>query len=305
MAGKVHGNSWTCTCNFASPPAQSAMRWVKCHAGTRDARGHLTQFAGGPADFRPNLTPREMLLKGMHGGIYFNPKGGKPGILYPRGRHPHGIPGVTISEYPKEWFEGVPVEAYASRRYSVVHNCYGVKSGLDQRGWEEHGWIKPCDPRGWTQWYFRYFLGRRLDDGEDERQIGRWRACAGAKGRWKSNLIAKCLRDGKAYDDATASPVVRQTLLHWAYELNRADFEAGATRVRRRGAAYVPRSQLAHVLAPGGPHPPADDEEEGERARAAEAKAEASRLGREERAARRGATGGQATPPTKRQCRGD
>lgn len=58
--------------------------------------------------------------------------------------------------------------------------------------------------------YCRYFAGRRSDD--DDRQIRRWLSCAGPKGRWRSNLIGKCLRDGKAFDDSTVAPVVRQTL---------------------------------------------------------------------------------------------
>lgn len=175
----------------------------------------------------------------MHGGIYFNPLGGKPGIRYPRNKFPKGIPGVSTDEFPQEWFDGVPSELYLSRRYSTTHNCYGVKSGLDQVGWESSGWINACDPRGWTQWYFRFYLGRRLEGGEDERQIGRWNGVAGEKGRWKSNLIAKCLIGGKAYDDVSISPVVRQTLLHWAYELSQHDHAAGSKRVSQNGAAYV------------------------------------------------------------------
>jgi hypothetical protein len=62
---------------------------------------------------------------------------------------------------------------------------------------------------------------------------------AGDKGRWKSNLIGKCLREGAAWDDVTVSPVVRQTLLHWAYELTEADFNACKGRVLKRGAAYM------------------------------------------------------------------
>lgn len=232
----------------AAPPIPSTSSKVAAHKGDKGADGRLTPFPKAPAWFRPNLTPHEMLAKGMHGGIYFNPKGGKPGVLYPRSKFPKGIPGVSIDEFPKEWFAGVPKELYLSRRYSTAHNCYGVKSGLDQAGWESSGWINQCDPRGWTQWYFRFFLGRRLPDGEDERQMSRWFGVCGDKGRWKQNLIAKCMRDGKAHDDASVSPVVRQTLLHWAYELSEADFATGAKRVKTHGATYIPRDQLAGVV---------------------------------------------------------
>ena len=30
----------------------------------------------------------------------------------------------------------------------------------------------------------------------------------------------------RSWDDASVSPIVRQSLLHWAYELTEADFEA-------------------------------------------------------------------------------
>ena len=176
----------------AAPPKPSNSKMVGCHSGSKDpSTGKLKQFKDAPAWFKPTLTPREMLLKGMHGGIYFNPKGGKPGVKYPRSKYPNGIPGVSVDEFPKEWFAGVKKELYASRRYDVKHNCYGVKSGLDQAGWESSGWINACDPRGWTQWYFRFFAGRRLEGGEDERQMGRWNGVCGDKGRWKQNLIGE------------------------------------------------------------------------------------------------------------------
>lgn len=260
-----------------SPP--TGVRWVSPHSGARDQQGRLKTFKDAPSHFKPNLAPAQMLGNGMHGGIYWNPKGGKPGINYPRSKFPDGIPGVSIDEFPKEWFEGVPEELYLSRRYSTSHNCYGVKSGLDQAGWETSGWIHPCDPRGWTQWYFRFYNGRRLEGGEDERQIARWNGVAGEKGRWKSNLIAKCAAAGKNFDDVTVSPVVRQTLLHWAYELCAADFQKGAKRVASHGAAYVPRAQLASVM-----NPAAVKEEEAQAAAAAEAQAKA----RDKRARRRG-----------------
>ena len=44
--------------------------------------------------------------------------------------------------------------------------------------------------------YFRFYMGRRLSGGEDERQMGRWKGVCGDTGRWRQNLIAKCLREG-------------------------------------------------------------------------------------------------------------
>ncbi len=255
-----------------------AVRWVAAHSGRRDAKGRLAAFADAPPHFRPNLTPRQMLEKGMHGGIYFNPKGGKPGVRYPLATYPKGIPGVGTDELPAEWFEGVAPELYASRRYDASRNYYGVKSGLDQVGWETHGWINPIDPRGWTQWYFRFYMGRRLDGGEDERQIGRWAGVASERGRWRNNLVAKCMQARADHDDASVSPVVRQTLLHWAYELCAADFDTGTKRVAKRGATYVPRASLGLAKAERS----ADEADEVKAASAKEQKA-----AREERASKR------------------
>jgi hypothetical protein len=39
--------------------------------------------------------------------------------------------------------------------------------------------------------------------------VGRWRNCAGPKGRWKNNLISKIAKAGVAFDNAGVSPVVR------------------------------------------------------------------------------------------------
>ena len=128
---------------------------------------------------------------------------------------------VTHAEFPKHWFAGLPPDAYRARRYSAERNKYRVKAGQDQAFWEEHGWIIDQDPRGWFQWYCRFFLGRRSAD--DARQISRWTGVAGAKGRWKTNLCKKCVHANKRFDDQSVSPVIRQTMLHWAYEITEQD----------------------------------------------------------------------------------
>ena len=78
--------------------------------------------------------------------------------------------------------------------------------------------------------YPRFYQGRRTED--DERQVGRWLRCAGPKGRWKNNLIAKCVRSGCAFDNFAVSPVVRQTLQHWGYKLTKEHYDAQAKKVK-------------------------------------------------------------------------
>ncbi|GAB4819510.1 hypothetical protein N2152v2_006556 [Parachlorella kessleri] len=182
--------------------------------GRRDAQGRLV-FEDRP-DFRPNLTPKQVIQAGSFGGIYFNPSGGKPGI---RGSSVAVDPG----EHPADWFEGLPRKAYAARIYTVGTNKYKVKAGQDQAFWEQKGWIHSQDPRGWFQWYCRFYQGRRTED--DDRQISRWKGVVGDKGRWVRALVNKVLRSNKRYDDTSVSPVIRQTLLHWAFELTEGEFE--------------------------------------------------------------------------------
>ncbi len=106
-------------------------------------------------------------------------------------------------------------------------NKHRVKAGQDQAFWEQHGWIKPQDPRGWFQWYCRFYQGRRTDD--DARQISRWSGVAGAKGRWKRALLNKIVAANAAWDDGAVSPVIRQTLLHWAHEVTEEDVRRHAS----------------------------------------------------------------------------
>lgn len=158
-------------------------------------------------EFKPRLRPDECIRRGIFGGIYFNPKGGKAGIF---GRHVD----IDHREFPKSWFKGLHENMYIGRKYDASINKYGVVSGSDQAYWEAHGWIHPQDPRGWFQWYCRFYMGRRSPD--DERQIKRWLGVCGDNGRWRRALLKKI----KSNRD---SAKIRQTLLHWAFELKKSD----------------------------------------------------------------------------------
>lgn len=212
------------------PPPKESLRKSAWTADAADGaprhptKGHLV-FKDRP-DFTPNLTPAQMIRAGTFGGCYFHPRGGKPGVLN------GGVCDIDPKEFPAAWFEGLEKRHYANRRYDCSINLYGVKAGQDQRYWEEHGWIDKRDPRGWFHWYCRFYRGRRLNDGEDDRQISRWKGVCGDKGRWKTNLINKILDANAVFDDSRISPVVRQTLLHWACEVRETDVLAMAKRRR-------------------------------------------------------------------------
>merc|ERR1719382_1192116 len=175
-------------------------------------------------EFRPNMTPKEVLQAGSFGGTYFRPiKSSVTGLKYNK----------MWNELPQNWLEGLDIKKMISndyKNYNPTVNTYKVKCGGDLEMWESSGWIKEVDPYGWVMWYCRFYLGRRCED--DERQIGRWKNCTGPKGRWKGNLIGKIARAGAGYDDPVISPVVRQTLQHWGYRLTEKDYNQGKKRVK-------------------------------------------------------------------------
>ena len=91
--------------------------------------------------------------------------------------------------------------------------------------------MRDCDPYGWFQWYCRFYLGRRCDD--DDRQVARGLGVFGTKGRWRNNLVNKCLKSGsveKVVNDARISPKIRQLLQHWGYTLTIEDLQAAKER---------------------------------------------------------------------------
>ena len=101
--------------------------------------------------FRPDLTPKLMLELGVFCGKYLTD---------------------CRDEFPASWFARAKLSP-SGRDCSL--NYFGVDASQRLSEWRRKGWIQPDDPRGWFQWYCRYYLGRRLPE-EDARQIGRWKA---------------------------------------------------------------------------------------------------------------------------------
>lgn len=135
-------------------------------------------------DFEPDLTPKQMLKMGIFGGAYF-PQPPK--------------------EFPRDWFDGVEVRAQKDPEL----NYFKVPASQSLQVWQEKGWINErYDPKGWFQWYCRYYLGRRIPD-EDERQIKRWKAMRRHVAQIKKNCRKRDLECRKKQ---------RQALLHWGYD---------------------------------------------------------------------------------------
>ena len=137
-------------------------------------------------DFKPELAPKQMLALGVFGGKYMTDCG---------------------KEFPAAWFRGAKL---SPGRHDAGLNFFNVRASQPLSVWREKGWIHPDDPRGWFQWYCRYYLGRRHPD--DARQIARWRAVR----RHVAQLRTHCRRG-----NLLCRPRQRQALLHWAYDSRR------------------------------------------------------------------------------------
>lgn len=137
-------------------------------------------FAPG---FQPELTPKRMLELGVFGGKYMTDCRGK---------------------FPESWFRRAKLN---SDRHDPKLNFFGVNASQPLGVWWRNGWIHPQDPRGWFQWYCRYYMGRRSAD--DQRQIKRWRAIR----RQVAQVRQNCEKG-----DFTCRRRQRQALLHWAYD---------------------------------------------------------------------------------------
>ncbi len=154
----------------------------------QDYQYHLSEpegknFAEG---FEPHLTPKQMLELGVFGGKYLTD---------------------CQNEFPTEWFTHAKLSPEIK---DISLNYFGVDASQPLAEWERKGWINAQDPRGWFQWYCRYYLGRRTED--DHRQIRRWR---NFRRHWMA-VVKNC----EPFDH-NCRRKQRQALLHWAYDSTR------------------------------------------------------------------------------------
>lgn len=167
-------------------------------------------------DFKPNLSPRQVIKLGSFGGTYWRPiKSKVTGKTY---KNKHKI-------YPESWWKDIP-EDHMTRswdNYDKNINKYKVKVGTTLEFWESKKWITTQNPYGWFQWYCDYYNGKRGSD--DERQISRWKKTAGPNSRFRKRLINMIKKKGTTFDDETVSPKIRQTLQHWGVKLTAADLK--------------------------------------------------------------------------------
>lgn len=149
-------------------------------------RYELTAPVGRDFDpeFAPELTPQEMLELGVFGGKYMTD---------------------CRAEFPPEWFARAKLD---SEKHDPQKNFFGVNASQPLSVWRRKGWLTPEDPRGWFQWYCRYYMGRRLPE-VDAWQIARWKAI-----RRHIAQVRKYCRRG----DFACRPRQRQAILHWAYD---------------------------------------------------------------------------------------
>ena len=123
--------------------------------------------------------------------------------------------------------EGAFGETYFRDIYSGINGKWYRKSlkEFDQlKDIDQKNWINEIDPYGWFQWYFRYWLGRRLED--DERQINRWIKVVS---RFRGKLVKMIKHAGSKYDDYSILRKIRQVLLHWGYEFTEKDIFINST----------------------------------------------------------------------------
>jgi len=162
---------------------------TKITANDKMQRGYiyyLTAAAGEnfAPDFLPELMPKQMLAMGIFGGKYMTD---------------------CQNEFPADWYQDAKLNP---NFHDPKLNYFGVNASQPLSVWRQKGWIHPADPRGWFQWYCRYYIGRRMPE-YDQWQIKRWKAMARHIAQIKKNCAPR---------DLSCCRRQRQAVLHWAYD---------------------------------------------------------------------------------------
>ena len=146
----------------------------------------LTEPVGKNFDpeFKPELSPGQMLSLGVFGGKYMTD---------------------CKKEFPRSWYKNAKL---CHGKHDAKLNFFKVNASQPLSIWRKKHWIYKEDPRGWFQWYCRYYYGRRIPN-EDKRQIKRWKAIT----RHISQVKKHCRKK-----DYLCRPIQRQAILHWAYD---------------------------------------------------------------------------------------
>jgi len=160
--------------------------WIEVNDLMQTGFGYELVVSAGEGfapDFKPHFMPKEMLELGVFEGKYMND---------------------CRDEFPPDWYENAKI----SDTPDPSLNYFGIKSRQSLQVWQEKGWIIEPDPRGWFQWYCRYYQGRRIPE-VDVLQIKRWKGFARHVGQIKANCLP---------GDTSCRPRQRQALLQWAYD---------------------------------------------------------------------------------------
>lgn len=178
--------------------------------------------------FTPNVTPKEMFAGGAFGGCFF------------RDTYSNVLkrPLVAAEDIPQEWKDDPELAGkLAEEEIDEGRNRFQTLAGSSLEDWEKSGWIWAGDPRGWAQWYCRFYEGRRTED--DERQIKRcellWKSTSsdfiglqicGPRGRFLTTLLKKINGAGPSgIDDEDVGRKIRQVVWQWGFKVNKAVWE--------------------------------------------------------------------------------